>query len=95
MPDPSGTYYSFGLLQSAEINNVSATAPISALTLLYNEEASFELQQTVYLYLAYAGPNGTVTSGIPTDALCIELSSSTPTASVAFNDDTNAFYFDD
>ena len=84
--------YEFGLAQQALVNGVSLIAPINALPLLFNEEATFMPTETVSIFLSSYAGNGVPLAGVPTNALTIELTPQTPVASVGFNDATNAFY---
>ncbi|HKS29527.1 MAG TPA: hypothetical protein VJS44_16990 [Pyrinomonadaceae bacterium] len=84
--------FSFGLAQSASINEVQVLAPLSALPLLYNEEVSLTPEENILLFLSSYASNGTVIPQVSANALSIILSSSQPTVNVGFDNGTNSFY---
>jgi len=84
--------FSFGLAQAATVNNVSTIAPLNAVPVLYNEQASFTPQETISVFLSSYSNNGTVISQVASNALVVTLSSQSPTANLGFNDSTNTFY---
>jgi hypothetical protein len=83
---------SFGLAQSATVNNTATFSPLNAIPVLDNEIASFTPDETVTIFLSRYSTPGTVMSQIPSGALTFSLSSQSPTATLGFNDSTNTFY---
>ncbi|HYO91488.1 MAG TPA: hypothetical protein VEQ40_07625 [Pyrinomonadaceae bacterium] len=84
--------FSFGLAQSALVNNVQVLAPLSALPLLYNEQVSLMPEEDILVFLSPYGNNGTVIPPIADNALSINLSSQRPSVSINFDNNTNSFY---
>ncbi|RQS11956.1 hypothetical protein DIE07_10255 [Burkholderia sp. Bp9002] len=84
--------FSFGLAQTAIVNNVQVNAPLNAVSVPYNMSATFTPQEQLSLFLASYSNNGSVISQVASNALVITLSSQNPYASVGFNDATNTFY---
>jgi hypothetical protein len=97
----SGTYnmandqqgmFNFGLSQQAMVNNVPVMAPLNAIPVMYNEQASFTPQENVSVFLSNVINNGVVLSQVSSNALAVTLTSQSPTANIGFNDSTNTFY---
>ncbi len=88
----SNGFFNFGLAQQATVNNVSTLAPLNAQPVLYNESASFTPIETISIFLSSYSNNGVVISQVASNALVVQLTSQSPTASVGFNDATNTFY---
>ncbi|HKS29528.1 MAG TPA: hypothetical protein VJS44_16995 [Pyrinomonadaceae bacterium] len=88
---PTGSF-NFGLAQQATVNNVKTIAPLNAAPVLYNQTGAFTPQEIVSIFLSSYSNNGTVITNVAGNALAVTLSSSAPTANVAFNDATNTFY---
>lgn len=84
--------YNFGLAQYASVNNVSTFAPLNAVSVLYNETASFTPQEIISIYLSSFSNNGTVISSVASNALTVTLTSTSPSAVIGFNDANNTFY---
>ncbi len=85
--------YSFGLAQSATVNNQpTPLAPLNATPMLFNQTAQFTPPTTVAIFLSTCTSNGTVIPGISANALVIPLSSASSTVNVGFNDDANTFF---
>jgi hypothetical protein len=83
---------SFGLAQSATVNNTTTFAPLNAVPVLSNENASFTPEETLSIFLSSYSDNGSVISQVASNALSFSLSSKSPTANIGFNDSTNTFY---
>jgi hypothetical protein len=81
----------FGLAQTAEINGVSASAPVSAAQVPANNESSFAPGETVAIFLSMIRSPGTVMNGASGNALTINLTPQHPTASVVYDEFANAF----
>ncbi len=86
----SGTF-NFGLAQTAVINGVTASAPVSAWPVLYTENTTFTPLETVSVFLSSYNNNGVVITQVASTALPVSLSSQSPTAELQFNDATNSF----
>lgn len=84
--------YNFGLAQQASVNNVTTFAPLNAVSVLFNQTASFTPQEIISVYLSSYSNNGTVISSVAGNACTVTLSSTSPSASLGFNDSTNTFY---
>jgi hypothetical protein len=82
----------FGLAQTANVNGVSVTAPLNAVPVLYNQQATFTPQEQISIFLSSYQNNGVVISQVAGNALNVTLSSQNPIANVGFNDATNSFY---
>lgn len=88
----SGVGLSFGLAQSAAVNNAPTFSPLNAIPVLFGETAAFTPDETVTIFLSRYSTPGTVMSQIPSNALTFNLSSQSPNATLGFNDATNTFY---
>jgi hypothetical protein len=86
--------FNFGLAQQATVNNVTTFAPLNAVPVLYNEQASFTPQEEISIFLSAYSNNGSVISSIAGNALAITLSSAQPSATLGFNDSNNTFYLE-
>lgn len=86
--------FSFGLSQTAVVNNVQVTAPLNAVPVAFNMNATFTPLETISLFLASYSNNGSVISQVASNALVITLSSQNPVANVGFNDQSNTFYLE-
>lgn len=84
--------FNFGLAQQATVNNVTTFAPLNAMPVLFNEQASFTPEETVSIFLSSYVNNGVVISQVASNALVVTLTSQTPTANIGFNDASNTFY---
>ncbi|AGA27234.1 hypothetical protein [Singulisphaera acidiphila] len=84
--------FSFGLAQQATVNSVKTFAPLNAVPVLYNEQASFTPQEQVSIFLSSYSNNGSVISQVASTALTVMLSSQNPTVNVGFNDSNNTFF---
>lgn len=84
--------FSFGLAQSALVNNVQVLAPLSALPLLYNEEVSLMPEENIMVFLSPYGNNGTVIPQVSDNALNLNLSSQYPSVNINFDNNSNSFY---
>lgn len=84
--------FNFGLAQQATVNNVSTFAPLNAVPVLYNQQASFTPQENISIFLSSFSNNGTVISQVSGNALTVTLTSQQPSANVGFNDSNNTFY---
>lgn len=82
----------FGLAQSASVNNVQTFAPLNAVPVLFNEQASFTPEETLSIFLSSTTNNGSVLSQIASNALEVTLSSQNPVVNLGFNDASNTFY---
>jgi hypothetical protein len=89
---PGQSPYSFGLAHKAAANGVTSLAPINAVTVLYNEQASFTPTETIAIFLSPYTDSGTVISAVPGSTLTITLDSRSPVANVVFIQATNTFY---
>lgn len=87
-----GGMLSFGLSQSAWVNNVQVNAPLNAIPVLNNESASFTPEETVSIFLSNSVNNGVVLSQVASNALPVTLTSQNPTANIGFTDASNTFY---
>jgi PKD repeat protein len=83
--------YAFGLAQTATINNVAATSPLSAKPVLYNEAIYLNPTDLIAIFLSSATKGGTVIPP-PTNAFSINVSSASAEVTIGFNDQTNTFY---
>jgi hypothetical protein len=88
----SPSILNFGLAQTANVNGVSVTAPLNAVPVLYNQQATFTPLEQISIFLSSYQNNGVVISQVAGNALNVTLSSQNPTANVGFNDATNSFY---
>ncbi|QVN17340.1 hypothetical protein [Burkholderia pyrrocinia] len=84
--------FSFGLAQPVVINNVQTSAPLNAVSVPYNVNATFTPLEKLSLFLSSYSNNGSVIAAVASNALNITLSSTSPQADVGFNDQTNTFY---
>jgi len=91
MLNSQGSTLTFGLAQMATVNGNNATAPLNAVTILNNENASFTPIETISIFLSSFNNNGTVISQVASTALVVELTSQEPVANVGFNDATSQF----
>jgi len=82
-----------GLAQSASVNGVSVSnAPVNAMSVLFNQSASFTAIETVSIFLSSANQNGTFLSQVPSSALTVALTTQAPVANIGYNDESNMFY---
>jgi hypothetical protein len=86
--------YGFGLAQYATVNNTQTFAPLNAMPVLYNEDATFTPIETVSIFLSSYDNNGVVISQVASNALTVQLTSQNPVANVGFNDSNNTFYLE-
>ena len=84
--------FNFGLAQQAYVNNVQTTAPLNAVPVLYTQTASFTPIETISVFLSSYTNNGVVISQVAGNALTVQLTSQSPSATIGFNDATNQFY---
>ena len=82
----------FGLAQTANVNGSSVLAPLNAVPVNMNQTASFTPIETVSIFLSSYENNGVVISSVAGNALAVQLSSASPTATIGFNDTNNTFY---
>ncbi|HEX6098128.1 MAG TPA: hypothetical protein VF432_17510 [Thermoanaerobaculia bacterium] len=87
-----GNGISFGLAQLATINGAGTLAPLNAVEVNMDEGASFIPIETVSVYLTSLENNGVVISRVAGNALVVTLDSQNPSASLGFDDKTNAFF---
>lgn len=92
MLNEQGGMLNFGLSQSATVNNVTINAPLNAIPVGNNENASFTPEENVSIFLSNSVNNGVVLSQVAGNALAVTLSSQNPTANIGFTDATNTFY---
>jgi hypothetical protein len=88
----SGMALAFGVAQHATVNGSNVLAPTNAVTMLYNQTASFTPTGQVFIFLSSISNNGVVLSQIPSSALAVTLTSQNPAANIGFNDATNTFF---
>ena len=81
----------FGLAAEANINNTPVTAPASVIKVLYNQEAGFNPQGMLLVFVASIGSSGSFVGQAPDSALKVPFSLAAPTASIRFADATNTF----
>ena len=82
----------FGLSQSANISTVSkVTAPLCANVIPYNQTGNFTPLETVNIWTGATFNNGSVIAAIGGSALTVVLTTAVPSASIKYNDSTNAF----
>lgn len=79
-----------GLYQGAVINGNNTAAPLNAVSVLFNETATFTPIETIKVFLSSYDNNGMVISSVAGDALTVTYTDNT-VASIAFNDATNTF----
>lgn len=84
--------FGFGLAQRAMVNNVQALAPLSAIPLLYNEQAGFTPQETVSVFLSSYSHNGTIITQVAGNALTVTLSGQQAAINIGFDNNANTFY---
>jgi hypothetical protein len=95
LKNAQGTKFNFGLSQQAIVNgSQSAFAPLNAIPVLNNQQATFSPIDTVYIFLSTYCGDGVVISGAPGQALAVTLTPQTPVAKIAFNETTNTFYLE-
>jgi hypothetical protein len=82
----------FGLAQSANVNGTNVLAPLNAVPVNMNQDASFTPIETVSIFLSSYANNGVVISSVTGNALAVQLTSASPTATIGFNDANNTFY---
>ncbi len=82
----------FGLAQTAIVNGLSTLAPLNAVPVNIDETASFTPIETVSIFLSSFENNGVVISQVAGNALAVELTSASPSASIGFKDATNTFF---
>ena len=85
----------FGLAQKAVVNQVSTLSPLNAISVLYGEQASFEPEETLSIFLSSYDNNGCVISQVASNALVVTLTSVNPTANIGFDDANNVFVQND
>lgn len=81
----------FGLAQKAVVNQVSTSAPLNAIDVLFNEQASFEPEETLSIFLSSYSNNGCVISQVASNALVVTLTSVNPVANIGFDGTNNVF----
>lgn len=85
--------FTFGLAQQASLNGgAPMLAPLNAVGVPYNEQASFTPIESLSIYLSSFSNNGVVISQVAGNALPVTLSSQSPSATIGFNDSNNTFY---
>jgi len=87
-----GGSYNFGLSQTATVNGVSVNAPLNAVAVGNNQQATFTPQVTVSIFLSSYNNNGVVISQVASSALVVTLNSQLPSANIGFTDSNNTFY---
>jgi hypothetical protein len=87
-----GGSYNFGLSQQAIVNGTTVNAPLCAVPVGNDEQATFTPEVTVSIFLSSYSNNGVVISQVAGNACIVTLSSQTPTANIGFTDSTNTFY---
>lgn len=94
LKNEQGTTFNFGLSQQAIINDSqSAFAPLNAVPVLNNQQATLSPTETVYIFLSTYCGDGVLINCVPGQALAVALTPQTPvTKNIAFNDTTNTFY---
>ena len=65
--------FNFGLAQQASVNNVTTLAPLNAVPVLFNEEASFTPLEQISIFLSSNVSNGSVISQVASNALNVTL----------------------
>lgn len=83
---------SFGLAQTATVNNMKVFAPLNAVPVHKNQTASFTPIETVSIYVSSYQDNGVVITSVAGNALSVELTSQEPTAAIGFNPQNNTFF---
>jgi hypothetical protein len=84
--------FNFGLSQQALVNGTQVMAPLNAIPVLNNEQATFTPEESVSIFLSTSTNNGVVLSQVAGNALPVTLTSQNPTANIGFTDSTNSFY---
>ncbi len=93
LKNAQGSPFDFGLSQQAVVNgSQSAFAPLNAIPVLNNQQATFSPIETVYIFLSTYCGDGVVISCVPDQALAVTPTPQAPAAKIAFNDTTNTFY---
>jgi hypothetical protein len=92
LTNSAGGSYNFGLSQTATVNSVTVNAPLCAVAVGNNQQATFTPQVTVSIFLSSYSNNGVVISQVASTALVVTLTSQTPIANIGFTDSTNSFY---
>ncbi|HEY1475993.1 MAG TPA: hypothetical protein VGF53_18140 [Pseudolabrys sp.] len=92
MLNSQGSQFTFGLSQSATVNNVAINAPLNAVPVGNNENCSFTPEENVSIFLSNVVNNGVVLSQVASNALPVTLTSQSPIANIGFTDSSNTFY---
>ena len=86
--------YTLGLAQVAKINNKPVAAPISASSVLSNENVSFQPRVKISVFLSATTDNGVVLSKIQGAVYEFELSLSNTSIALVFDETHNKFMKD-